>query len=315
MAKDFDKRLLIGKIEPTEGVDAAPTEAANAVITVGLDATALEAETRVRETDGQYFGARPSILAQTRKPISWNIEIAGSGVSATSVPAWMAFNRMCGFDAGTVVGVTHVEQKPITAGIPSMTLWPFIDNLKLPALGARSNLTLTFEDDDIPMFGYSAMGFPPAGLVSEQVPATPTFTGQAAPVICSTANTTFTLGGYAGAFRRIAIDIGARIEPRSLTGPADKARYRNREGTGNVLIEFPDLTAKNYYTNMLNRTVQVLQIVHGTAAGNIVQVDAARCEIGAITTPEDQGILMASIPIRLLPSTASGNDELVITSK
>lgn len=313
MPKSYEKKVLHGKIETTEGVDATPTPAANAVITVGLDPSGLEGDTKVRNIDGQYFGSRPSVLAQVRRPIKFGIEIAGSGVSAITVPAWMAFLRMCAFDAG-VAGASSVVQSLISAAVPSMTLWPFIDNLKLPSLGCRSNLTMTFEDDEIPLFNLDAMGFPPAGMVSEAAPGTPTFTGQAAPLIVSSANTTFSLGGYAAPLRRLVINLGNIIEARSLVGPTDKAMFRNRGVTFEAVVELPDLGTKNYYTNFENRTTQALQVVHGIAAGNIVQVDGARGEIGLITLSEDQGVAMATIPGRLLP-TAAGNDELSITAK
>jgi hypothetical protein len=314
MPKNADKRILLAKIEATEGTDSAPTAAANAFVTVGLDATGLDADTKVRNTDGQYFGARPSVLAQVRRPVRFNVEIAGSGVSAITPPAWMALNRVCGFNAG-VAGASSVVQSPITDAIPSMTLWPFYDNLRVAALGSRGNLTLTFEDDEIPLFGYDMMGFPPAGLVAEAAPGAPTFANQAAPLIVSTQNTTFSLGGYAAPLRRLSINLGNRIEPRSLVGPVDRAVLRNREATFEAVIELPDLGTKNYFTNLENRATQALQLVHGIAAGNIVEVAGPRAEIGAITLSEEAGVMMATVPGRLLPSAASGNDELTITSK
>ena len=312
MGKSAEKKLLLFKIEGTEGVDAAPA-AADAIITVGLDASGLEGDEKERKIDGQYFGARPTIHGQIRKPVSFGVELAGSGGLATAVPAFMKIMRICGFDAG-VAGASSVVQSPISANVPSATLWPFYDNLKVVALGARANWTLTIEDDEIPMLNFTAMGFPPAGIVSEAGPGAPTFTWQAVPLVASTANTTFSLGGYSPALRRLTLNGGVSIEPRSLVGPTDKAMFRNRVITGEALIEFPDLGTKNYYTNLVNRTTQVMQLVHGTATGNIVQVDGARAEIGLITTPEDQGQLMASVPLRLLP-TAAGNDELTFTSK
>ena len=313
MTKSADKKYVLGKIEVTEGVDPTPTVGANAILTVGLDATGLEGDQKVRELDGQYAGSRPSVFKQIRQPVSFGIEIAGSGVNATTVPAWMAFLRMCGFDAG-VVGGSSVVQSPINPwSAPSMTLWPMYDNLKKAALGCRSNLQITFEDDDIPMFQLSAMGFPPAGVVSEATLGALTFANQADPVLVSTANTTFTIDGYAAALRRLTIDMGVKVEPRSLTGPADRVAIRNREPTGVALVEFPDLGTKNFFTKMLSRATGALQVIHGTTAGNIVQLDAPKLETGLITTPEEQGFLMASIPFRLLPN--AGNDELIITSK
>jgi hypothetical protein len=315
MAYSFEKRLLLGKIETIEGTDAVPTVGSNAVITVGLDMSGLDADTRVRNTDGQYFGARPSILAQVRRPIRFNVEIAGSGVSATSVPAWMAFNRICGFDAG-VAGGSSVIQTPISSSIPSMSLYPFYDSLRLAALGARGNLTMTFEDDEIPLFGYELTGFPPAGsLIVDSAPGTPTFAGQATPVICSTANTTFLFDSFAFPLRRLTINMGNQIEPRSLIGPTDKAMFRNREATAEAVVELPTVASKNPFTKFESRATGAMQIIHGTVAGNIVQVDAARAETGTITLSEENGLVMATIPLRLLPSTATGNDELTITSK
>ncbi|HYD12735.1 MAG TPA: phage tail tube protein [Allosphingosinicella sp.] len=313
MTKSAAKKFVLGKIETTEGVDATPTVGANGILTVGLDASGLEGEQKVRELDGQFAGSRPSVFKQIRKPVSFGIEIAGSGVSAITVPAWMAWLRMCGFDAG-VVGGTSVVQSPINPwAAPSMTLWPMYDNLKVAALGCRSNLQLTFEDDDVPMFSLSPTGFVPAGIVSEAVLGAVTIANQADPVLVSTANTTFSFDGYSPAVRRLTIDLGMKLSPRSLTGPADRMAASNREPTGNLLVEFPDLTTKNYYTKLLSRATGVLQVVHGTVAGNIVQVDAPKCEIGLLTTPTEDDFLMLNIPFRLLPN--AGNDELIITSK
>jgi len=313
MPKNAEKKLLLYKMEVTEGTDPAPVVGTDAILTRNLDATKWEGDKGVRQLDGLYAGARPSYYKQIRKPISFEVEIAGSGVSAVTVPAWMKLNRICGFDAG-VAGGSSVVQTPIFTPIPSATVYPFYDNLLVNALGCRGNMQMTFEDDEIPFFMYNLLGFPPAAMVSESTPGAPTLTAFAAPVLVNTANTTFSLGGYSPGLRKLTIDCGAKIEPRSLTGPADRIMWRNREMTGSVTIEHPDLTAKNYFTNVIARSIQALQIIHGTVAGNIVQIDAARCEIDLPDLSEEQGALMQTLPLRLLP-TVAGNDELIITSK
>lgn len=313
MTINSEKKLLLFKIEGTEGTDAAPVVGTDAILTRALDASKWEGDKGVRQLDGLYAGARPSYYKQIRKPMSWEVEIAGSGVSAVTVPAWMKLNRICGFDAG-VAGGSSVVQTPIFASIPSATLYPYIDNLLVNSLGSRATMEMTFEDDEVPFFGYNALGFPPAALVSQATPGAPTLTAFAAPLLVNTANTTFSLGGYSPGLRKINIKVGAKLEPRSLTGPADRIMWRNREMVGSVTIEHPDLASKNYFTNVIARSIQVLQIVHGTVAGNIVQIDAARCEIDLPDLSEEQGALMQTLPIRLLP-TVAGNDELTITSK
>src|SRR6185503_156637 len=151
MTKSAEKKLLLSKIEGTEGTDAAPVVGTDAILTVGLDGSQLEADEIVRNIDCQYFGARPTVYSQIRKPVPFGVEIAGSGVSATTVPAWMKLIRVCGFDAG-VAGGSSVVQTPISAAVPSATLYPYLDNLKVIALGSSGNLKMTFEDDQIPMF-------------------------------------------------------------------------------------------------------------------------------------------------------------------
>jgi hypothetical protein len=245
---------------------------------------------------------------------SLGVEIAGSGVSNVTVPAWMPLNRICGFDAGVVTGANSVVQTPISASISSMTLWAYLDSLKNVALGARGNMSMVFEDDEIPMFNYELMGFPPSGMVTDAAPGSPTF-AQATPVICSTANTTFTFDGYAFPLRRLTINMNNVIEPRSLVGPTDKALYRNRAATFEAVCEMPTLATKNPFTKFESRATSVMQVIHGTAAGNIVQVDAARAETDPPAFTEEQGIVMVTIAGSLLPSSATGNDEITITSK
>ncbi len=315
MAKSYEKRLLLYKIETTEGTDATPVIGTDAILTRNLSADGFDADTKIRNLDGQYFGARPASLTSIRQPVSFEVEIAGAGATAITVPAWMKLNRVAGFDAGVVVSTTHVLQTPISASVPSATLWPFYDNLRRQVRGTRGNVTMTFEDDEIPFFSYDMVGYPPSTLVDESTPGTPTLTMFPDPVLCSTAATTFTLGAYAAPLRRLTLNVGATVEPRSLIGPADRVFYRNREVTGEAMIELPDLTAKNYFTNVANRTTQVLQLIHGTVVGNIVQIDAPRAEIGLPTFSEEQGIVMMGLPLRLLPSTGAGNDELTVTSK
>lgn len=315
MTKSFDKKLLLWKIESNEGVDAVPTEAADAILTRNLDATRLEIDRGVRQLDGQHFGARPSYPRQIRRPYSFEVEIAGAGGDPDDVPAWMKLNRVCGFDAGVVAADTEVVQTPISASIPSASAWPFYDNLKVAAFGSRGTFSMTFEDDEFPFFSYEMGGFPPAGLAAEATPSAVDLSDFIEPVLVNSANTTFSLGGFSPPLRRVVIRVGAIIEARSLVGPAKRMRFRNREMTFEALVEHPDLTSKNYYANIVSKAPVALSIVHGIASGNIVEVAAPRAQIEDASTPDEQGDLMQLITGRLLPSSGSGNDELTITSK
>lgn len=308
---DFDKRLLFFKIETTEGTDATPVNT-DAIITRGLTPVAFEADTRVREIDGQYFGARPEAKNVLRGRTSFEVEVAGGG-TATTVPPWMKLLRVAGFDAG-VAGGSSVVQSPISASVPSATLWDYTDSLKQPLLGARADGKITFEDDQYPFFSFDVMGFPPTTLLTDSAPTTPSVAAFQTPILATNANTTFTLGGFAAELRRLEVTFGSQLAPRSFIGSADRVKYRNRVMAATATIKAPTLASKDYFAGVRAGTQIALQIIHGTVAGNIVQLDAARCETGVITHSDEDGDVMLTIPLRLIPSSA-GNDELTITSK
>lgn len=308
---DFDKRLLFFKIETTEGVDAAPI-AADAIVTRNLQPVTLEADTRVREIDGPFFGAKPETKNVIRGRTTFEVEIAGSGTAATA-PAWMKLLRVAGMDAG-VPGASSVIQSPISALIPSATLWDYTDRLRQPLLGARADFRMTFEDDQYPFFSFDVMGFPPAGLWTDAVPVVPNVAAFQAPVLANNLNTTVELGGFAIETRRLEFSAGSTLAPRSFINALDRVKYRNRLWTATLVGKLPSLAAKNYFADVRASAQIPLEVVHGTTAGNIVEVNAPRAEVGLPTLSDEEGDTMISIPLRLIPS-AAGNDEITITTR
>lgn len=311
MGYDFDKRLLFFKVETTEGVEAVPV-AADAVVTRGLQPVNWEADNRVREIDGQYFGARPQTQATRRGRTRFEVELTGSGGAATAVPAWMKLLRIGGMNAG-VVGASSVVQSPITDDVPSATLWDYTDTLRQPLYGSRADFRIMFEDDQLPYFAMDVLGFPPAGLVTDAAPATPDVSAFADPIYANNANTVFLLDGYAAELRRLELVAGSVLAPRSFIGSADRVKYRNRVWSATAVIKCPDVATKNYFTSM-NSSQVPMKITHGLTAGNIVEIEALRAEVGLAQMSDEEGDLMLSIPLRLIPSD-TGNDEVTITSK
>ena len=307
---DFDKRLLFFKIETTEGTDATPA-AADAIVTRNLQPINYEADTRVREIDGQYYGARPETKTMLRGRTSFEVELTGGG-AANTVPPWMKLLRIGGMDAGTAGG-SSVLQKPISASVPSATLWDYTDTLKQPLLGARADFKMTFEDDQYPFISMDVLGFPPSTLATDASPTTPNVSAFQTPVFVSNENTVFTLGSYAAEMRRVEIMAGSVLAPRSFVGSLDRVKYRNRIWSATCVIKCPTLASKDYFTNIRAGTQIPLAITHGTAAGGIIAVSAPTAQVGVITTSDEEGDLMLNIPLRFIP-TSAGNDEISITT-
>jgi hypothetical protein len=318
MAKSYDQKAVLFKAEATEGTDSVPTGAANAIRTVDYSPTFMDAEQRVRAIDTTYKGAKPTLLYAIKRGAQFGVEMSGAG-TATGVPAWMLLNRMARFGAH-VVGASSVTQA-LSATAQSQTHYAaFLDEANaansflMKTLGGRSTLGFVLEDDDFPRFNYGYLGTAPAVLGEEAAMPAVTIANQQPPVLASTENTTFTLGSFALPLRRIELNSNAELALRSLIGPADYIAYRDDAWGGTIVGELPNLSAKNYFTNIRPGTLMPMSLIHGTVAGNIVEIAAPQVQIsGNVAISEEGGKVMMSLPVTLIPNV--GNDEISFTSR
>lgn len=305
--KDWEKKVILFKHETTEGVDAAPTSAANALKVLNLVPTFMDADFKVRAFDKNFFGANPGAFAAFKRGFSFDMLMHGGGAAATP-PAWMIPAQIAGFGAPVIAA--NVTLNPLTTAIKTATMWAYIDDLLISAIGGRMNMGFKIEDDEDPIFNFTYLGRPPVSLASQAVPTAPTITGYVDPLISSTETTTFSFGAFAAPLRRCTMSANVVLEYRSLIGPADRVAYRNRSWSGEIVIQLPDLTAKDYFTNIRPGTTQACTIVQGTTAGNIVTISMPLLQTqGNATITEEQGIAMLTLPVTALPGT-NGNDEI-----
>jgi hypothetical protein len=311
--KNWERKVLLFKIEVTEGTDSAPVVGTDALQVLNYRPVFMDAEGKVRNLEKAHLGANPTLLTAFKRGASFDLEMHGGGVAAgTTVPPWMKVLRIGGFNAGTV-GANSVVQSPVSV-IDSATHWGYLDDLLLKSLGCRATVGFTIEDDEVPIFSVTLLGRPPATLAEQSAPGAPTISGYTTPVLASTENTTFSLDGFALALRRWQMTNGADLQFRSLIGPADRIQMRNRPWSGTIVGRTPDLTVKDYFSKIQPGTTMVAQAVHGNASGNIVQVDAPKLQIsGNVDVTEEAGELMITLPVTALP--VNGNDEIVLTAK
>lgn len=315
MGYSFRQKWTAFKIETTEGTEAVPTAATDSILTRNFAPIFLEAQTRQRNIDRPTFGAQPTTFSELARGATFEVELAGAG-TATGVPAWMKLLRPCGFDAG-VAGAGEVVQSLISSAIPTGTFWTRLEAHLAKFFGARGNATFTFEDNEVPFIGFDFRGRPDTTggtlAISDTtvVPST-AYDAFIEPVVCSSENTEILLDTYAVATRRLTISTGNVIEQRSLINPPDITRIADRLMSGEIVFEVPTLADKNYWTSVYTRGPVALALTHGLTAGNIIELAAPRVELGAPTFSEEQGMLMATMPLSFLPD--AGNDELVITT-
>jgi hypothetical protein len=310
--KYWEKKVILLKVETTEGTDAAPVVGTNALKVLNYRPIFMDAEAKVREIEKAYLGADPVAFAAFKRGASFDMEMAGSGAAATPAP-WMVPARLAAMAAPIVNGAISVGQSPDSSPA-SGTHWAYLDDLLLKTIGARASMGFRIEDDEIPRFMFSLLGRAPTTLAETAVPGNPTLSGYADPVVASSENTTFTLDGFALPLRSWEMNSNADNQFRSLIGPQDRVIMRQRPWSGTLVAQVPDLATKDYFSKIRPGTTMVADLVHGITAGNIVEIDVPKLQIsGNVDLSEEQGRLMMTLPVTALPN--AGNDEVVFTSK
>jgi hypothetical protein len=301
-------RLIAAKVETTEGIDATPDAATEAVqvldLEIGVDTDEVEREIAV-----PWLGARPVVYSRRQMTFSFGVELAGSGTAGTA-PAWGKFLQACGFSQ-TIVSST-VVYSPISSGFPSLTMKGNQDGVQYVGLGCRGSFEISCEVGEIPRIDFEFMGayVSPADVAL----ATPTYTNQAVPITFASGNTVdATLDGYAFCISEFSADLSNEMAYRELVGCTKSNKIKDRAVEGEITVERPDtLALKNLYPKIEAHTNVALAFTHGTVAGNKVKIEMPTLQLNFPEADDDDGILMHNYEFKAIP-VSPGNNELKIT--
>lgn len=308
MAKRFWRnRALMVKPEATYGVDAVPTGAANAMLATNVSLDPLLGEDLSRDLVLPYMGHQGIILDGNYARLSYEIEIAGSGVAGTA-PAFGPCIRSCGFQEIITAG-EKVEYKPVSRLFESTTHYFNMDGVNHVLVGTRGTMTFGLTPRQIPRFVFTMTGL--IGKIEDVALPVVDVTEFIEPLPVNKANTTFSLFGYAGACEGITFDVANQIEPRMLIN-AESIEQTDRQMTGSAIMEATHLADKNWFQIARSHTKGILAAQHGTVAGNIFKADATAIQIGRPTNGETQRIMNNTLPLMYTP-TSAGNDEVLLT--
>ena len=304
------KRTILAKTESTYGVDATPTGAANAILVRNLNITPLNAELVSRDLVRPYLGASEQLIASSYVTVDFEVEMAGAGAAGT-VPAYGPLLLACGMAATTSAGVS-VTYSPVSSAFGSATIYYNVDGVLHKVTGARGNVELNVEVGAIPVFRFTFTGVYNAPT-DTAAPAV-TYTAFQTPLAANSDNTSaFSLFSYSGALQSLNVNLNNAVTYRTLIG-AEDVLMTDRQVSGTAVFEAPTVAQKDYWSLALGSTLGALDITHGTAAGNKVQISSSRAKINNPTYQDANGIHMLQTPFNLVPST-TGNDEISIIVK
>lgn len=304
------KAVLLAKIETIYGTDPVPTGAANAILVSDLNINPMEMKTVDRALLTPFLGNSEQLPTGIFSKLDCSCEIAGSGTAGTA-PAWGALLRMCGFAETTTAGV-KVEYAPVSSGFDSGTLYFNLDGVLHKLTGSRGNVSLDFSRDGRPAFKFSFTGL--FNAVADAASPVPALTAWKKPLPFNKTNTpTFTLQGYAAILHSLSADMANNLVYRELINGTDQVLITDRKPAGQIVMEAVTVATKDWWTSIKSATTGALQLIHGTAAGNKVQIDAPNVQLLNPQYQDQDGIAMLQAGLVFAPGT-SGNDEFKIAA-
>ncbi len=306
-------KVLAAKKEAIYGTDSAPTLAANAILTRNFRSKPVETDRIDRNLDGRSYGATPGAPSNERQTISYEVELAGSGAAGTAAP-WMELLEACGLAAPVLTATVKAEQKPGTPGVTpgALTQYHWIGDQQRKMVGSRGSFSIDITAGSYPFAALNFIGMiPAASPFGTSAPGASTLTRWKDPVEANSQNTAILLDGFACGVRSFSLDMGVQNGLRSLIG----AKYVNRGNhsiSGRMVVEAPG-AAKDYIASLRSGGLVPLSIIHGTAAGNIVEITAPRLQITDCNESDEDGKLMWELAYS--STIQAGQDDLTIISR
>jgi len=303
---DWNKRLLLARIETTYGTSSAPT-GADAILVSDLDVKPLEVDLKDRELITPYYGNTEKLVSMRMVEVSFSVEMAGSGVAGTA-PRYGACLQACALNE-TIVAATSVTYAPVSSAIRSVTLDFYADGTRHLVTGARGTFEIESEVGEVPKFNFEFTGLynTPTALAT---PAA-TFTNQADPLVMNAENTTaLQLHGFAAFLESFSLDLANEVVYRQLAGATRQVLITDRAPEGELQIEAPPIGSIDYFARISSQALGNLQFQHGQTAGNIVTFAAPGVNLGSPSYEDSDGVLMLSMPF--MPNPATGNDEFTL---
>lgn len=319
MGRYIRNTALLAKIETTEGTDAVPTGAANALLISNVTVNPLNAQNIDRALIRPYFGASEQLVGNAYVTIDFTVELAGSGTAGTAAP-WGELLRACGFaESGSVTYKAYAPDTP--SAQKSATLYYYDDGVLHKLLGAKGSMKLGMGIGERPELQFSFTG--KDGGVSAVANPTATLTAWKQPIVITDPNTAdvklgatyaagVVTGGTSYTSRGLSLDCGNSVQYTPLLG-AEYIDITNREVTGNLQLDLSAAQEVTFMASVKANTLQAISLEHGSVAGAIVGVYLTTAQLINPKKEDANGRRLIGFDLRSVPS--SGNDDIIIYAK
>ncbi|MCX7257995.1 MAG: phage tail tube protein [Polaromonas sp.] len=320
MPRIAKKTVILAKLEATNGTDAVPTGALNALQVLDMSITPLDINTVDLNIITPWLGGAQKLIGTASVKCSFSVLLAGAGLAATA-PAWGALMVGCACAETTGLATPNrVEYLPATDLLKTLSIYYYDDGLLHKLLGCFGNVKLSAKSGEAPKLTFDFVGLD-AG-VSAAANATAVLSGWKTPVAITKANVTdinigctYALGALTGgtAYNStgMTLDFGNKVAFAPML-TTEQVVLTDRDVTGSLSL---DLTAAQEVTFMATvkaNTNQGIGFVIGNTTGNKIMLYLPAAQLLNPKKEEFNG--MRLIGFDLQANAVAGNDEVRIIS-
>lgn len=310
-------QLLLAKVETTEGVDAEPTAALNAILSepVGANPDISKVNSNIVS---RSISVRKTRLGRKKISFSIKVEVRGSGEAGTP-PEISPLLQACGLGE-TITdteGSEKVTYKPVSASADqkSVTIYFYYDGKLLKAFGCKGNFELNAAPGEIATFSFEMSG-KHGGETDATLPTGAVYQNTEPPVA---ENGDVTIGSFSdGVIQSLGLSSGNEITDRLDINSAEGIKsttITSRNPEIKMTVEATTESVFAWWSKFTGRVEEAVSAQIGNVSGNIVQIAAPKaCISDGVSSPKDSnGLVTYDLTSQALENT--GDDNYTITFK
>lgn len=314
MGQSTKKKIVFVKIQPSAGVDAAPTGAADAVLMADVQHTPIKINSATRTFVRAGFGGFPRKVTTKWAQVDIKVEMTGFGTAGPATPnaPYDALYQICGL-ANTLTAGTKNDYTGISSALKFATIWVYEDGRLHKYTDCRANLKADAQRNEIGYLTFECIGLYTSPTDAALPAQTLTAWQEGIPFTKDSVALTSLLGAPAGVcLDSWSFDLGnVLVPPTGRVNCANEIMLTNRESSGSFTVEATLVATRNWIDAVATASFSAIDFTLGTVAGNRWGFSSTRMQLDAPSGGEKDNVQLWTFPYNLPPSTPG--DEFKIT--
>ncbi len=299
------KTAILAVMQPIAGTFVMPT-AANYLQVRNVTLEPLSHNVLELNEVCARLGSRMKSLSAQQVKLTFEAVMRGP-TPPGKVPNIGNILRMCGFSETIDATLVKSTYTPVDSGFESGSIVAFIDGNKHAIAGAKGKLSAEWKANDFPIFKVELVGL----YVDPVYEANPNTACYAAPMPLeiNKANTTWELHNITTALYSASIDIATNPELIDVPGQ-QSVEITDRVTSGQIEFAASQINDKNWFNAVRANDAGVLNITHGTTAGNIVECVAHNVQLLNPKYGDQNSRRSISCDLNLMPTAVANQFEV-----